>query len=67
MATVKINVEVSDYKGSPVLSMWEIDTEGNKGKYPLLAFGKKKAQAILDNINIIQEFAKDKTNEKDNN
>ena len=46
------------YKGYPVIAIWEIDSNGNKkGKVPIVSFGQKKAQAILDNIEEIQSWA----------
>jgi len=55
---LKTEVETGEFKGNPVLTIHEIDKHGERVKYPVLAFGKKKAQAILKHIKEIEEFAK---------
>lgn len=44
------------YKGHPVIAIWQVDDSGNKvGTYPIVSFGKSKAQAILSNIGDIEK------------
>lgn len=51
------SVERGEFKGSPTFTIWELDKDGNKkGEYPLLSFGKRKAKAIFDNIEEIENF-----------
>lgn len=43
------------YKGHPVIAIWQVDEAGNKvGSYPVISFGKSKAQAIISNIDEIE-------------
>lgn len=49
-------VEQSEYKGNKLLVIWELDKNGQRKEYPLFSFGKKKAQAILENIDEIENF-----------
>jgi len=45
-----------EYKGHPVISIWQVDDAGNKvGKLPIISFGKSKAQAILQHIEDIEQ------------
>lgn len=53
------------YKGHPTISVWEVDETGNPvGKYPLVSLGVKKASALLQHAQEIEEFvvAEDKNN-----
>jgi hypothetical protein len=59
---MKTIIEHGEFKNSKTISIWEVDEEGRKEKYPLLGFGLKKAKAILLHIEEIKEFIK--TNEK---
>lgn len=45
---------ISDYKGSPVLSIYEVK-DGKVQPYPF-SFGKKKAAMILKHIEEIKKF-----------
>lgn len=53
---VKTIVEKGEFKGHPTFTIWEVDEEGNKSKYPLIAFGKNKAKAIIKHQKEISEF-----------
>jgi hypothetical protein len=58
--TTKNNLEIESttFKGSPVLTIWELNDQGErKSEYPLISFGKKKAQAIAQFSEEIDEFA----------
>lgn len=58
-------VVVGDYKGSPVLSIFEIDSEGNQGAYPVVSFGSKKAKAILKHLDEIKSWVDNQEKSKD--
>lgn len=53
---IKTEIEIGEYKGSPTLTIHEIDEKGNRKPYPF-SFGKKKAKAILEHIEEIKKFA----------
>lgn len=53
----KTEVEVGEYKGSPTITIHELDNEGKRKQYPLISFGKKKAQAIVKYIKEIEDFS----------
>lgn len=45
------------FKGNPVIGIWKIDVLGNKtGRAPVVSFGIKKAQAILNHLDEIQTW-----------
>lgn len=50
-------VEKSMFKNSLVIQIWQVD-ENNKKKseYPLISFGKKKAHAIIENLEEIKKI-----------
>lgn len=48
--------EKTEFKGNPVLSIFEVDDKGDKKPYPF-SFGKKKAQAIIKHLEEIRTFA----------
>lgn len=54
---MKTKLEISSYKGSPVFTIWEIDDNGEKQKYPVVSFGKKKGEAILKYLPELEKFA----------
>ena len=54
--TKKTIAEKSEFKGNPVLSIFEIDEKGEKKAFPF-SFGKKKAQAIIKHLEDIRTFA----------
>jgi hypothetical protein len=48
---------LEEYKGHRLIAIWEVDAVGNKlGKYPIISFGIKKAEAILANFDDITQF-----------
>lgn len=63
LPTVKYVVRTAEYKGSPTLSISEIDSSGNEKPYPF-SFGKKKAKLILDNLEHIKKFIGEDENER---
>lgn len=54
---IKTEVEIGEYKGSPVLTIHELDEQGQRTKYPLISFGKRKAKAIIKHIQDLEDFA----------
>lgn len=53
---IRTEVETGEFKGNEVITIWEIDDEGKRKQFPLLSVGRKKAQAILDNIEKIDAW-----------
>ena len=51
-------VEKSEFKGNPVLGIYEIDDKGEKRPYPF-SFGKKKARDIVKHYEEIKAFAEE--------
>lgn len=51
--------EIGEHKNNPTIAIWEVDDEGyDVGEYPTIAFGIKKAKAIMKHIKDIEEFLK---------
>ena len=45
------------FQGKPIFAIWEVDSSGRKkGKYPVVSFGLKKAQAIQKHCNELNRF-----------
>jgi hypothetical protein len=45
------------FKNHPILAIWEVDETGNKvGKFPVISFGRSKAEAITQLMTDIQTF-----------
>ncbi len=60
----KTAVFVEDYKGKPTFGIWNVDADGDKvGDYPLIAFGLKKAEALIDHRDELEEYVQDLHNE----
>lgn len=58
--TMKTKVFTSEYKGHPIVQVFEVDDQGNKqGKYPVVSMGLKKAKALLDNQAEVALFISD--------
>lgn len=49
-------VEVGEYKGYPTFTIWELRPDGQKKDAPLIAFGTKKAKALVKHIEDIEAF-----------
>jgi hypothetical protein len=54
---IKIEVEVGEFKKSPVISFHELDDKGERKPYPF-TIGIKKAKIILANLKAVEEFVK---------
>lgn len=51
-------VFLDEYKGNDMFGVWEVDNKGEKvGKFPLVSFGKTKANHILNHITELKDFA----------
>ncbi len=53
---IKTEIERGEYKGSPTITIHELDDNGNRKPYPL-SFGKKKAKLITKHQKEIEDFA----------
>lgn len=53
---LKTEIEKSTFKGSPVISIWEVKEDGTRKDFPLISFGKKKAEEIVKHIDEIKSF-----------
>lgn len=56
---MKTVIEEKEFRGHPMLVIFEVDDEGKPKPLQLIGFGKKKAKAILNHIKEIENFAKD--------
>ena len=55
MATTKVFRDT--FQGKPIFAIWEVDSsDRKKGKYPVVSFGLKKAQAIQKHSNELNRF-----------
>lgn len=52
----KTEVVISEYKGSPILQIWKVGTAGQEGARPIISFGVKKADVLLENFQEIVSF-----------
>lgn len=56
----KTAVFVEDYKGKQTFGIWNVDADGDKiGDFPLIAFGIKKAEALLRHADELEEYVTD--------
>lgn len=54
---MKTKAFLENFKGHDIVAIWGVDDAGNKvGKYPIISFGVKKAEAILANLDVIKQF-----------
>lgn len=61
---MKTKLCIEDYKGNEVISVWEVDDKDEKvGKFPIVSFGKKKAEAVLKHSQEIQNYLEGKKND----
>lgn len=49
-------IEESEFKGNKVITIWSVEENGEKSKYPIISFGLSKAKEILIHIDKIKEF-----------
>lgn len=53
---LKTEVEIGEYKNSPMIIIHELDDEGKRKPFPVVQFGVKKARAIVKHQDEIQAF-----------
>ena len=53
---METEIFTEQFKGFPVLAIWQVENGIKKGKTPIVSFGLKKAKTILNNIEAIQEW-----------
>jgi hypothetical protein len=55
MRSSKHRIFTEKFKGHDIIAVWEVDPCGNKvGKYPVISFGTKKAEVIIEHIESIK-------------
>lgn len=66
MSEVKVTseIEIGEYRGSPTLSIWEIDEDGKRKQFPIISFGVKKAKALMYHTEDIEQFIEDMKGKK---
>ena len=59
-------VEIGEYKGSPIIKIYEVREDGAKRDVPLISFGVRKAKAVDKHSVAIKKFiAENQNNEKE--
>lgn len=53
---MKTEIELSKFKGADVFTIWEVDENGERKNFPVVSFGKKKAEAIVKHIEDVKNF-----------
>ena len=53
---MKTETEITTFKGADIFTIWEIGENGERKQFPLISFGKKKAEAILRNADELKKF-----------
>jgi hypothetical protein len=53
---MRTEIEITKFKGSDVLTIWEVDENGERKKFPVIAFGKKKGEALVKHWQDVKEF-----------
>lgn len=57
---MKTKTDKSDFGKHVLFEVWECHEGGEKkGEYPIVKMGKKKLQAIVDNIEAAEKFLKE--------
>jgi hypothetical protein len=58
MKQYRTQPEIGEFKGKPVLSIWDVNEHGEKVKqYPIISFGRSKAKILAEHADIIKTFA----------
>ena len=52
------------FKGYPVIAIWQVEHGIKKGKAPIVSFGLKKARAVIENIQAIEQWVLDNENQQ---
>lgn len=53
---VKTIVEIGEYKGNSIFTIWSVNNEGVKSQYPLISVGRIKAKAIINHLEELKDF-----------
>jgi hypothetical protein len=53
---MRTEIELGTFKNSPVFTIWEIDENGDRKKFPIISFGKKKGEAIVKHWQELKNF-----------
>ena len=53
---MKTEIELATFKNSPVFTIWELDDNGERKKFPIISFGKKKGEAIVKHLKELKDF-----------
>ena len=61
---MKIGIKESNYRGRPVMSLYDLEATEEYRQYPILTIGKRKAKAIVSVIEEIKNFIKKNEDEK---
>ena len=59
--SIKTKTKTGTYKGHIICQIVQVDDNNEEVGKPLVSFGVKKAQAILDNVDGIQRFVDNHT------
>lgn len=59
--SVKTKTKTGSYKGHIILNIFAVDENNQEVGRPIVSFGVKKAQAILENVDGIQRFVDNHT------
>lgn len=61
---METEIFTEEFKGFPVLAIWQVENGIKKGKSPIVSFGLRKAKTILANIEAIQEWVEEQEESK---
>ena len=62
---MRTEIELATFKNSPVFTIWEIDENGERKKFPIISFGKRKGEAIIKHLQELKNFVGVDTTEND--
>lgn len=60
---MKTEIELTKFKGADVFTIWEVNENGERKKFPVVSFGKKKGEAILKHLTELKDFCQLYTND----
>lgn len=61
---MKTEIELTKFKGADVFTIWELDDNGERKKFPVVSFGKKKGEAIVKHLKDLEDFLGQKDNQE---
>lgn len=53
---MKTELEISNFKGNDIFSIWEVDKNGIRNPSPIISFGRFRGSLILQYINELKDF-----------